>query len=69
VFLPFLEENFPALVDFYRTRYADRAFLPKGYGERMSQLIASFRRKYGMGSERVRSSRVVDMEAEQMGLF
>ena len=32
VFLPFVEEHFPALVDLYRARYADRAFLPKGYG-------------------------------------
>ncbi len=69
VFLPFLEENFPALMEFYRTRYADRAFLPKGYGERMSQLIASFRRKYGMGGERMRSGSDVHLEVEQMDLF
>src|SRR5713101_6575136 len=30
VFLPFLEEHFPDLVELYRKRYADRAFLPKG---------------------------------------
>src|SRR5258705_6992480 len=29
VFLPFLEEHFPALVNLYRQRYADDAFLPK----------------------------------------
>src|SRR5271163_249167 len=39
VFLPFVAEHFPALVELYRTRYADRAFLPKGYGERLSQLM------------------------------
>src|SRR5262249_504402 len=43
VFLPFLEEHFPALVDFYRARYSDRAFLPKGYTERISKLMASLR--------------------------
>ena len=39
VFLPFLEANFPALVERYRTRYADRAFLPKGYARRLGQLV------------------------------
>ena len=47
VFLPFVEEHFPALVDLYRARYADRAFLPKGYGQRLSQLMARLRQKYG----------------------
>jgi DNA repair photolyase len=69
VFLPFLEENFPALVEFYRKRYADQAFLPKGYGERLSQLMAAFRRKYGMGNERAHASRRVPMQGEQMKLF
>src|SRR5712671_3794446 len=59
VFLPFLEENFPDLVELYRTRYAERAFLPKGYGQRLSQLMASFRRKYGIGEAHARSSRRV----------
>src|SRR5712671_6547675 len=66
VFLPFLEENFPKLVELYRTRYADRAFLPKGYGQRLSQLMASFRRKYGIGNDHERSSRRAHMEVEQM---
>ena len=69
VFLPFLEENFPALVEFYRKRYADRAFLPKGYGQRLSQLMAVFRRKYGLGKERTRGSRRTHIEDEQMDLF
>jgi DNA repair photolyase len=69
VFLPFLEENFPALVEFYRKRYADRAFLPKGYGQRLSELMAVFRRKYGMGSERGRGNRRVLRKGEQMELF
>jgi len=50
VFLPFLEENFPALVENYRKRYAGRAFLPKGYGQRISHLMAALREKYGIGS-------------------
>ena len=41
VFMPFLKQHFPALVEHYRARYADRAFLPKGYGQRLSQLMAA----------------------------
>ena len=51
VFLPFLEEHFPALVELYRKRYTDRAFLPKGYSERLSQLMANLRQRYGIGGE------------------
>ena len=69
VFLPFLEEQFPALVDFYRKRYADHAFLPKGYGERLSQLMAVFRKKYGIVDRPRRSAVRSDAEAEQMKLF
>src|SRR5271156_4813395 len=69
VFLPFLEEHFPHLVPFYRTRYGDRSFLPKGYGQRLSQLVAALRQKYGMGNEHARSSRRVHMQVAQMELF
>lgn len=57
VFLPFLEEQFPALVELYRARYRDRAFLPKGYGERLSRLMSALRRKYGFGRQHPRISR------------
>jgi DNA repair photolyase len=69
VFLPFLEENFPDLVELYRTRYADRAFLPKGYGQRLSQLMAAFRQKHGIRNQRAGPIRRVHMEGEQMELF
>ncbi len=69
VFLPFLEEHFPDLVRLYRTRYADRAFLPKGYGQRLSQLMAALRRKYGIGDQHARSSRGVHTAVAQMELF
>jgi DNA repair photolyase len=71
VFLPFLEEHFPALVDLYRKRYADRAFLPKGYSERLSRLMAILRQKYAIGGEYGRRSRrphVADVE-QQLDLF
>ncbi len=69
IFLPFLEENFPALVERYRARYADRAFLPKGYAQRLSQLMAALRRKYGIGNEHARHSRSTHEGVEQMDLF
>jgi DNA repair photolyase len=69
IFMPFLEEHFPALVEHYRTRYAERAFLPKGYGQRLSQLMAALRRKYGIGDVHARSSRRTHMEIAQMELF
>ena len=69
IFMPFLEENFPALVEHYRTRYSERAFLPKGYGQRLSQLMAGLRRKYGIDDRHARSSRSAHLEAGQMELF
>ena len=48
VFLPFLEENFPHLVENYKRRYQDRAFLPPSYGKRISQLVSRLRDKYGI---------------------
>jgi DNA repair photolyase len=46
VFLPFLEQNFPGLVQNYRERYSDRAFLPESYRKRLSQLVRRLREKY-----------------------
>ena len=48
VFMPFLEKEFPQLAAAYRERYKDRAFLPKTYGKRISQLMTSLRQKYGI---------------------
>src|SRR5450755_4329966 len=69
IFMPFLEEHFPSLVEHYRTRYAERAFLPKGYSERLSQLMAALRRKYGFGNKYARSSQRVHLEPGQLELF
>jgi DNA repair photolyase len=69
IFMPFLEQNFPALVEHYRTRYSERAFLPKGYGQRLSQLMAALRRKYGIGDKHARTSHGTHMEIAQMELF
>ncbi len=48
VFIPFLEEKFPHLVEFYRQLYADSAFLSPEYGKRIHRLLAELRKKHGM---------------------
>jgi DNA repair photolyase len=50
IFLPFLEQNFPHLVENYRQRYQDRSFLPPSYGQRIAQLMTSLGQKYGITS-------------------
>ncbi len=48
VFLPFLAQNFPHLVENYRRRYRDRAFLPPAYAKRISELVRNLRVKHGI---------------------
>jgi DNA repair photolyase len=71
VFLPFLEKEFPELAAGYRQRYKDRAFLPKSYGKRISQLMARLRQKYGMvrGGERYAPRPTPVRVGTQMALF
>jgi DNA repair photolyase len=72
VFMPFLEKEFPHLAENYRRRYQDRAFLPKSYQQRISNLMASLRRKYGIGSDPRRetgSARQRRDEYRQLALF
>jgi DNA repair photolyase len=51
IFLPFLEKEFPHLVENYRQRYRDRSFLPPSYAKRIAQLVAQFRQRYGMARD------------------
>ena len=72
VFMPFLEREFPHLAENYRRRYQHRAFLPMSYQRQISKLMASLRRKYGIGSDqaRERASRKLHLqESRQMALF
>ena len=72
VFMPFLEEHFPALVETYRKRYQGRAFLPPAYGKRLSQLMSRLRQKYKIGDgyeRRSRRSHPLAASEQQMGLF
>ena len=69
IFMPFLEEHFPSLVERYRTRYAERSFLPKGYAKRLSQLMAALRKKHGFENAHSLRSRATHPGVEQMELF
>jgi DNA repair photolyase len=55
VFMPFLEQEFPHLVESYRQRYGDKAFVSAAYRKRISELMRSLRKKHGLG-ERPRYS-------------
>ena len=74
IFLPFLQQNFPHLVENYRQRYQDRSFLPTSYGKRIAQLITRFRQKYGMKRGERRDADFADkwktlVSGEQLALF
>ncbi len=56
IFLPFLEKEFPHLVAEYRSRFEGRAFLTPAYRKRISELMASLRRKHGISSDYGRQS-------------
>ncbi|HTA22702.1 MAG TPA: radical SAM protein [Terriglobales bacterium] len=51
VFMPFLEKEFPRLVESYRERFKDRAFISTPYRKRLSQLMARLRQKYGIRTD------------------
>jgi len=71
VFLPFLEQEFPYLVEDYRTRFSGHAFLSKSYRKRISELMASLRRKHGISQKFSSRSESVHPphDVEQMALF
>jgi DNA repair photolyase len=74
VFLPFLEKEFPQLVESYRQRYKDRAFVSASYRKRLSQLMARLRQKHGIPSDYDRYSQrthpaVASESSDQMKLF
>jgi DNA repair photolyase len=72
VFLPFLEKQFPHLVENYKRRYHGRAFLPSAYGKPLGQLIARLRQKYGIAHDPNRSQTIsppIQAAAEQWELF
>jgi DNA repair photolyase len=76
IFLPFLEKEFPHLVQSYRERYNQRAFLPPAFGKRLSQLMARLRAKHGIHNRYERYARrahpepdALDETQAQLSLF
>jgi DNA repair photolyase len=73
VFLPFLEKESPHLVERYRQRYKDRAFLPASYRKPLSQLMKRLREKYGIPSDCDRYSQkshpLLEAPGSQLTLF
>jgi DNA repair photolyase len=54
IFLPWLEKEFPQLVENYRQRYGEGAYLGAAYRKRISQLMAKLRQKHGIGTQQDR---------------
>jgi DNA repair photolyase len=50
VFLPFIKEQFPDLVDHYQQLYGERDFGSQGYRKHLSALMTKFKKKYGIGA-------------------
>jgi len=71
IFLPFLEKEFPQLVENYRQRYGERAFVSSSYRKRISQLFAKLRVKYGIAGDYGRNSERTHSasSADQLSLF
>lgn len=49
VFMPFLEKEFPHLVEEYRQRYSDNVFVSAAYRKRISEMMRKLREKHGLG--------------------
>ncbi|HEX6880905.1 MAG TPA: radical SAM protein [Terriglobales bacterium] len=76
VFLPFLEKEFPHLVQEYKQRFESKAFVSSVYRKRISDLMAKLRSKYGITYAFSHLSRHEPgengpqaVEPQQMGLF
>jgi DNA repair photolyase len=52
VFMPFLEKEFPELVENYRLRFQNQSFMSAAYRKRLSGLMARLRAKYGIPSRK-----------------
>jgi DNA repair photolyase len=54
IFLPFLEKEFPALVESYRERYGQHSFVDAAYQQRIARLMNALEEKYGISAGRGR---------------
>ncbi len=71
VFLPFLEKQFPHLLEDYRKRFAGRAFVSKAYSQRISELMKTLRKKHGISRPFSSRSEIAypPPQEEQLPLF
>jgi DNA repair photolyase len=71
IFMPFLEKEFPELVENYRERYRSNAFVSSSYRERISALMRKLRKKYKVGERYERPAPQIAQPAEgqQLALF
>ena len=71
IFMPLLEQNFPQLVEGYRARFAQRAFLPVEYKRRLSALVKRLcqKHKLGLSHDERRPIRSVSDNSSQLDLF
>lgn len=73
VFMPFLEREFPHLVDAYKKRYAENAYVSAAYRKQVVSLVESLCRKHGLPEReerrRMRARPEPPKPGEQMKLF
>ena len=69
VFLPFLDERFPALAPHYRAQYEKSAYLGPGYKETLRARLREIRDRYGLSSSPVDYRPEVWEDEEQPTLF
>ena len=72
VFMPFLEEKFPHLVNSYRQRYGTNSFVTPAYRKRIAEIMQKLTQKYGMNRRDMppRLKQVLPApQAAQMELF
>jgi DNA repair photolyase len=69
VFLPFLEERFPALVRKYRERYERAAYLRGAYPELIQERVEQIRKRYGLDRNTETSEPELWPRDPQMALF
>lgn len=66
IFEEFIARNFPELLDSYRERFQDRAFVGNAYRKRVRQIVNSIKEKYGWN--RKPSEPVVQMDQSATGI-
>jgi DNA repair photolyase len=69
VFMPFLEQKFPHLVDNYRRRYSGRAFVSEEYRKRLSAFMAHLRTTHGIAGRHAGKIVEYAIPGTQLALF